>query len=158
MCSIARSSAPIAAPRPARRDPGARVGDAERDATTALLADAAAEGFLGPDELDQRLSLALGARTQADLDGLTDDLPPQWRAERQRVTAAQHARRTARSSLRPHLASYAGVMAVLVVIWLVTGILAGAWYPWPLWPALGWGIGVIGHVRGAYGAPRERSA
>jgi hypothetical protein len=155
MCSTVRSSSPVAAPRPARRDPGARVGDAERDRTVDVLADAAAEGFLAPDEHGERLSVALQARTRADLDRLTADLPPQWRAARQHVAAAHDARRAARGALRPHLASYAGVMAVLVVVWLVTGVLAGAWYPWPLWPALGWGIGVAGHVRGAYGAPRQ---
>jgi hypothetical protein len=32
-------------------------------------------------------------------------------------------------------------MALLWVIWLITG----AGYPWPVWPMLGWGIGVAGH-------------
>jgi hypothetical protein len=35
-------------------------------------------------------------------------------------------------------------MALLWLIWLVTG----ANYPWPVWPMLGWGIGVAGHLRG----------
>ena len=34
-------------------------------------------------------------------------------------------------------------MALLWLVWLVTG----AGYPWPIWPMLGWGIGVVGHHR-----------
>jgi len=33
------------------------------------------------------------------------------------------------------------VIALLWLIWLVTG----AGYPWPIWPMLGWGVGVAGH-------------
>ena len=33
-------------------------------------------------------------------------------------------------------------MALLWTIWLVTG----AGYPWPIWPMLGWGVGVAGHA------------
>jgi hypothetical protein len=40
-------------------------------------------------------------------------------------------------------------MALLVAIWLVVGLGGGSWYPWPLWPALGWGIAVLGQVRTA---------
>jgi hypothetical protein len=40
-------------------------------------------------------------------------------------------------------------MVLLLAIWLVGGIDEGDWYPWPLWPALGWGIGVVGHIRSA---------
>lgn len=42
-----------------------------------------------------------------------------------------------------HLGSYWGVMTLLVVIWLLTS----GWnsYFWPIWPMLGWGIGVASH-------------
>lgn len=43
-------------------------------------------------------------------------------------------------------------MLLLVAIWLAVGVTAGSWYPWPVWPALGWGIGVVGHVRTARAA------
>ena len=33
-------------------------------------------------------------------------------------------------------------MALLVVIWALTG----AGYFWPIWPMLGWGIGVLSHA------------
>ena len=43
-------------------------------------------------------------------------------------------------------------MLLLTSIWLVVGLTAAAWYPWPLWPALGWGIGVTAHLRAARGS------
>ena len=42
--------------------------------------------------------------------------------------------------------TYLAVIALLWVIWLVTG----ASYPWPIWPMLGWGIGVVGRHKGAW--------
>ena len=45
-------------------------------------------------------------------------------------------------------------MVLLLTIWLAVGLTGGGWYPWPVWPALGWGIGVVGHVRSAR-APLE---
>jgi hypothetical protein len=33
-------------------------------------------------------------------------------------------------------------MVLLVLIWAVTG----AAYFWPIWPILGWGIGVLSHA------------
>jgi Domain of unknown function (DUF1707)/2TM domain len=139
-------------PRGWPTDPAARVGDAERDETVALLSDAAAEGYLRPEELDERLSAALTARTVADLRELTRDLPPEWQAERAGRAAAATAQQHARRTVRPRVAAYVRVMALLVVIWLAIGITAGAWYPWPVWPALGWGIALLAQLRAASGA------
>src|SRR5262252_389859 len=52
-----------------------RVSDAEREAVTARLRDHYAEGRLTHDELDERVSAALGAKTYGDLRTLTTDLP-----------------------------------------------------------------------------------
>nr|WP_239579491.1 DUF1707 domain-containing protein [Microlunatus panaciterrae] len=52
-----------------------RIGDVERDRAVALLRDHLAEGRLDQQEFDDRLTLALSARTQADLDPLFADLP-----------------------------------------------------------------------------------
>jgi hypothetical protein len=52
-----------------------RASDAERDAVTARLRDHYAEGRLTQDELDERVSAALHARTFGDLRALTTDLP-----------------------------------------------------------------------------------
>lgn len=52
-----------------------RIGDAQRDRAAELLRDHLAEGRLDQMEFDERLTRALTARTQADLDPLFTDLP-----------------------------------------------------------------------------------
>jgi hypothetical protein len=52
-----------------------RIGDAERDRAAEYLRDHLAEGRLDQPEFDERLTQALTARTQADLDPLFADLP-----------------------------------------------------------------------------------
>jgi len=58
-----------------------RVGHAERDAVAAILQDAAADGRLSMEELDQRLETALQAKTYGDLEPLVADLSAElpWR-------------------------------------------------------------------------------
>jgi Domain of unknown function (DUF1707) len=56
--------------------PDLRIGDAERDLTTRHLRESFAQGRLTMDEFSDRLTKALGATTQRELDGLTRDLPP----------------------------------------------------------------------------------
>ena len=134
--------------------PTDRAGDIDRERITDLLAEAHSRGYLTVDELDTRLAAAVAARTHGDLHALVADLPAHLLAERARRDAAARAR----TGLRAHLASYVGVMALLVAIWLAVGLAAGAWYPWPIWPALGWGIGVLSHLRAAAGGPAHRAA
>ena len=103
-----------------------------------LLRMAAAEGRLNADELDQRLDAALAARTDGDLEPLTADLP---------ATAEPVPPRAGRG-MRDEVRAYLAVMALLVAIWALTG----AGYFWPVWPALGWGLGLglcvsPGHTR-----------
>jgi hypothetical protein len=52
-----------------------RASDAEREAVTARLRDHYAEGRLTNDELDERVSAALSAKTHGELRTLTTDLP-----------------------------------------------------------------------------------
>jgi hypothetical protein len=52
-----------------------RVGDAERDEVASALHEHFAQGRLARDELDERLSAALSARTVGDLRQVTRDLP-----------------------------------------------------------------------------------
>jgi hypothetical protein len=58
-----------------RRHDSLRASDADRDAVIGRLRDAAGEGRLEPDELEQRVGGALRARTYGDLAGLLVDLP-----------------------------------------------------------------------------------
>ena len=59
-------------PRPA---PAMRASDQDRDAVAHRLQEAFAERRLDDDEFDERMRAALTARTGADLDKLTADLP-----------------------------------------------------------------------------------
>ena len=56
-------------------DDSIRVSDAERDATVRTLGDHAAVGRLTLDELEDRASRALAAKTRGELAVLTSDLP-----------------------------------------------------------------------------------
>ena len=60
----------------------------------------------------------------------------------------QRRAREKRSGLRIHVTVYVGVQLLLVSVWA----LAGAGYPWFLYPLLGWGIGLAAH----YAAVRDR--
>lgn len=51
-----------------------------------------------------------------------------------------------RREFQNHLASYACVNAVLVAIWALTG----AGFFWPIFPMLGWGIGLAAHAWNTY--------
>ena len=56
-----------------------------------------------------------------------------------------------RASFKSHLVTYIVINAFLWTLWYLTG---GRDYnrglPWPVWPALGWGIGLAFHYFGAY--------
>ena len=59
-------------PLPARE---LRASDADRERVAAVLREAAGEGRIGLDELDERLAAVYAARTYAALEPLTRDLP-----------------------------------------------------------------------------------
>ena len=59
----------------ADRTPELRISDDERHAVAEILREAAGEGRLDLEELDERLAAAYAARTYADLVPLTRDLP-----------------------------------------------------------------------------------
>ncbi len=52
-----------------------RISDADRDGATARLRDHFAEGRLSSDELDERVTAALSAKTFGELRGVMADLP-----------------------------------------------------------------------------------
>ena len=52
-----------------------RVSDADREQAAEVLREAAGQGRISMDELDERLELAYAAKTYADLAAVTRDLP-----------------------------------------------------------------------------------
>lgn len=57
-----------------------------------------------------------------------------------------------RVSFRNHLAVYIVVNLFFWVLWFITGaeIHNEGDMPWPVWPMVGWGIGVLLHFTGVY--------
>jgi hypothetical protein len=113
-----------------------RASDADRDRVVDVLRDHGASGRLTTEELEERTDRALAARTHGELDRLLTDLPA---VPDERRRAAR--REAAWDGYSDHLRSYLMVMALLVTIWALTGM----GYFWPVWPALGWGIGIASH-------------
>ena len=55
----------------------------------------------------------------------------------------------AKSEFKAHLLAYVLVNALLIAIWAMTG----AGFFWPIFPLLGWGIGMTFHAWDVYGRP-----
>ena len=120
-----------------QQDRSLRVSDAERDEVATLLRDAAAEGRLTPDELDERVEKALSARTGADLDALLADLP------RKRALPAP-----------PRGEGMRNFSLLVGIALLVTGVVlaAGVGHIWAVW-ILGFVVFKVargGRTRGAH--------
>lgn len=122
-----------------------RASDADREAVTARLHEAAVEGRLEPDELEERLHLALRARTYGDLRHLVADLPDKPAPWDRRA-----ARRRGLAPLAFVLALRVAVaLAVVVVALVVIAATAMWWLAWLL---------VFMALRGRrYGVARPRS-
>jgi hypothetical protein len=125
--------------------PAVRAGDRERERTASQLGQALAQGYLALDEYDTRLQAAFAAHTTADLRALVADLPLDHirRNDPRRQAARQ---RAARRGVQIHLAGYLAMVLIVLTVWLVVGLTAGAWYFWPIWPILGAGIGLVAHA------------
>ena len=127
-----------------------RASDADRERLVAALRDHYAAGRLSDGELDDRVASAYRAKTLADLDGLMLDLPSPGsalpaKAAVRRVPATRsrtQAGRALATSVRIHATVYVLVNVMLIAIWAASG----GGYFWPIWPLLGWGIGVGCHA------------
>jgi hypothetical protein len=111
---------------------GYRAGDADRNRIADLLKGAHAAGYLTLEEVDERLGIALAARTRGELDRLVADLPPEWRAshERGRRPADPPARQ--RSVLPAEAALLVPLAIVVTGVILLTVLTRGFFFPWPL--------------------------
>ncbi|MGI8429116.1 MAG: DUF1707 SHOCT-like domain-containing protein [Solirubrobacteraceae bacterium] len=128
-----------------------RASDSEREQTVERLRQAAAEGRLLAEELEQRIGLALRARTYGELDAILADLPGPAPARRSTRTLPL---------ARPVLALAIAIPVLLAVLaaaaFVLTGMLAvlvaaafaiaGTLAPLIVWVAIGcW---FFGHRRG----------
>ena len=110
-----------------------RVSDADRSEVIDRLQRATAEGRLDLDELDQRISAALAARTWSDVDPLVEDLPF--------VDASEPDDEPDDLSGASSAAVRAGVLATLTAG--VVSIVGSFWTPWGVL------LGVVSTVLGA---------
>jgi signal transduction histidine kinase len=69
--------------------------------------------------------------------------------DKEEAAILKRARRRARAEVGfyAHLMSYLGVMGFLALLNILT-----ARYPWFLWPALGWGLGLFSHYMAVFGS------
>src|SRR5687768_2666608 len=136
--------------RSSRADKTLRASDADRERVVAALRDHFGAGRLSDDELDDRISSAYRAKTLADLDGLMLDLPSPGSALPARTAARRVPAKRSRTggghalaaSVRIHATVYVLVNVMLIAIWAASG----GGYFWPIWPLLGWGIGLGVHA------------
>ncbi|MFI6949572.1 DUF1707 domain-containing protein [Streptomyces sp. NPDC050422] len=92
-----------------------RASDTDREAVVEQLREAAAEGRIDLEELDERLGLALTAKTHAELAPLTDDLGPAAVDPVEPLTVkggVQGAERTGRWKVPPRIIAHGGLGGV----------------------------------------------
>jgi hypothetical protein len=107
-----------------------RASDADRERVAERLREAAAEGRLLTEELEQRLEASFAARTYGQLDAVLVDLPGR------RLPLPAHSRE--RPWLRPALAVAIVVPVALAVTVAVVLAITGVLATWVLWVLAGW--------------------
>ena len=110
-----------------------RVSDAERAEVADQLAQHYGDGRLDQAELDERLGRAMGAKTQADLAGITADLPHLDPRPGSRPPAPRSRSGRPRSRLLP--------VVLLIVLGFVAwhAVTPFFWAPFWQWPGLWFG-------------------
>ncbi len=106
-----------------------RASDDDREHVADRLRQAAGEGRLLAEELEERLAHAFRARTYGDLDPLVADLPHPP-APRRRLTPMMILFRLAAALAVLAVAAF----VIIAAVFLLTGLVAG----WGLWLFAGW--------------------
>lgn len=109
-----------------------RIGDAERSKVGDELARHFAEGRLDEGEFNERLNIAMSAKTQGDLVGLLSDLPPAVPPQQPSMPQQKQLRRPSRV--------LGVVLLVLLVSWMVPWLVA---WPFHGHVHVGWIIPVL---------------
>ncbi len=121
-----------------------RASDAEREQVAERLREATGEGRLLPEELEERLGLALTARTQGELHALVADLPGPRAASRR----AMHL-----SPLSAFALALAAAMLAVILVIAVALLLTGVFVFWGVWIVWGWWF--FGRRRRPYSGQRR---
>jgi len=104
-----------------------RIGDAERDNAVDALRDHLAAGRLTPEDLDERLSIVLTAKTQHELDAAFVDLPFDPNAVGGiSVWQASHPNRRP-AEARPLRVAQRWLLVLAPILWLTVFL------GWPMW-------------------------
>ncbi|MBA3489405.1 MAG: DUF1707 domain-containing protein [Longispora sp.] len=131
--------------------PEQRVSDADREKAADQLRAALNEGRLGFTEYDERLQAAFAAKTFADLEEVTADLPGPTLAQQARIAdkeledlAVQRSGRKPGSGLKGSLVVWVIVAVLALGIWTAISIASGRIaYFWPIWVMIPLGIAIF---------------
>ena len=129
------------------------ISQAERDRVVSELTRHCGDGRLTLDELEERIAEVYAATTTADIEHALRQLPvkaaspattPKTKVvPREHPFLSEEARRGGEIALRIHFVVYLAVIGLLVLIWLLTTPFG---YPWPIWPAMSWGVALAIHA------------
>jgi uncharacterized membrane protein YdbT with pleckstrin-like domain len=106
-----------------------RASDADREHVAERLRQAAVEGRLLAEELEQRLGETFKSRTYGELDAVVSDLPSDRVSRRSERSAIPFARPAMVVAI-----AVAAVAVIAVAILIITGLLA----MWGLWALVAW--------------------
>jgi hypothetical protein len=142
-----------------------RVSDAERAEVADRLSQHYGDGRLDQAEFSRRLDQAMGATTQADLNGLFDDLPdtgpaatgaPVSDPPAARPRGTESPKPAARPRRRSAYHRVLGLVALVVIAVIVGHALAGLFVPWLLIAAVAFAWLHYGTGRRHRGSPGDR--
>jgi hypothetical protein len=117
-----------------------RASDAEREQYAQIVRAAMTEGRLTLAEGEERLAGVYAAKYRDELAPLTTDLPD---GGRRALYDTPEAHADFRRGIRRHIGLAAGITAVLVTLWALTG----AHFFWPAIPLFFITMGVFRHLR-----------
>jgi hypothetical protein len=138
-----------------------RAADVDRQQVVDHLKFALDEGRLSLAEYDDRIRVAYGARTYAELLVVVEDLPkPGAKAADVQAEASAAARRAANRlplALMVLWTIWGALSAVNVAIWMVVTLTVyGSVYPWPVWVIVPPGAALLAVTAGVQTIRRQR--
>jgi Domain of unknown function (DUF1707) len=109
---------------------GVRVSDEQREQAARAIRDHYAAGRLTEDELNERLQVALQARTEPELNALLADLPRLPVSPQQRKAELVARRRQLQRRLIQQTGGGAAAFVICTAIWVASGANGSFW---PIW-------------------------